>query len=384
MKIAIIGGGASGIVAAITAAAKGNHVVLFERLERVGKKILATGNGRCNLMCLCPNRYPTGDSFVKKAYSVYSPQALWHFFESLGLALREESMGRVYPASGQAATVLNVLLAALNHPRIALRLSTPVQAITAQNGTYQIQGESFERVIISGGGKAQSKLGSDGSCYTLLRSLGHDIVPPTPALTAFSTDTTAIRGLKGVRIKATVTLKKGHTLIRSETGELLFTDYGVSGICIMQLSSYFQKEMRLHIDLRPAINLEEEAFHYLCSRRDALPFLNAETFLTGLFVTPLGTMLKQHVGLTSLDDDTLGRLANAITDFSLPIESLRGFEHAQVTNGGATLDAFDPFTMSSRLRPGLYATGEVLNVTGDCGGYNLMFAFISGIIAGMQ
>lgn len=382
MKTAVIGGGAAGLCAAIAASEKGDSVALFERMDRVGKKILATGNGRCNLLNVGEPRYGEANGFVKRALSVFSCAELISFFERLGLTLREEGEGRVYPATGQAATVLNVLLKAIERQKVSVRLSTPVSALQKKDTGFWVNGEPFDKVIAAGGGMAQNKLGSNGSCYPLLAALGHPIVPPVPSLTPLETGREHLRGLSGLRIKADVSLKKEGRVLAMETGELLFTDYGVSGVCVMQLSRAFEEGATLHIDLRRTMNIDCDCFDFFKKRRKTLSGIAAGDFLTGLFATPLARVIASRATLSDLSDAALLRLAHVVTDFALPDIRLRGFDFAQVTRGGIALSSIRPETMASTLVNHLHAAGEVLDVDGDCGGFNLMFAFISGLIAG--
>ncbi len=384
MKTAVIGGGAAGLCAAVQAKRFGQDVVIYERLDRIGKKLLATGNGRCNLMNTGPLLYPRGGTFVQSTFKTFSPYDLSAFFEGLGLNLREEAQGRVYPATGQAASVLNVLMQTLTRLNIPTRCETKIERILPVKGGYEIEGEFYHKVIIATGGRAQEKLGSDGSGLKLLKDLGHCVYEFSPSLTAMETDTAVIKGLSGIRVKADIALEKHGNLLNAQSGELLFTDYGLSGVCVMQLSAFYEKDAKIIIDLSKAMNLQEDAHLFFKARRDRLNPIAPKDFLTGLFATPLCHTLTKLANLTDLSDEALLRLSRLITRFELPILRLKGFEQAQVSRGGAALGFFDPTTMESSLHKGLYAVGEVLDVDGDCGGFNLMFAFISGIIAGQQ
>jgi len=381
MRTAIIGAGAAGLAAAIEAARFGQTVTLYERMDRVGKKLLATGNGRCNLMNTGPLLYPVGQSFAEKAFEAFSPKDLRLFFESLGLGLREEAEGRVYPATGQAATVLNVLLNGLKRAGIEPLCGVKVSRVIPSNGGYLVDGVFFDKVILASGGCAQPKLGSDGSGLDILKTLGHTVTAFSPCLTAMETDAAAIRGLSGLRIKADIRLEKSGRVLNAQSGEVLFADYGISGVCVMQLSAHYEKDAVAVLDLRRAMNIDEDAFSFFKKRQALLTSLAAKDFLTGLFATPLCSLLLKRAEVSDLSDDALLRLADLVTAFSLPVLKLKGFEQAQLAKGGASLDEFSPSTMASKRLKGLYAVGELLDVAGDCGGFNLMFAFASGIIA---
>ena len=383
MKTAVIGGGAAGLCAAVAAREKGDEVVLFERMDRVGKKLLATGNGRCNIMNTGPLRYTGGAAFAQKVLSVCSREALCVFFEKHGLALREEAQGRVYPATGQAATVLNVLLNAAVKTGVCIRTGMQVTAVgTHANGTYAVFGEPFDKLIISGGGKAQPRLGSDGSAHALLLSLGHPITALSPALVPLRADMSGLRGLSGLRVTADVFLEAQGREYGRETGEVLFANDGLSGVCIMQLSRLYRTGACIRLDLRRAMNFTgEDLLAYLADRRASLPNADASGFLTGLFAEPVARVVRERAGLRQLTDDALKRLAHTLVHFTVPLTGTRGFNSAQVTAGGADLSFFNPENLESTLHKRLHAAGEVLDVDGDCGGYNLMFAFCSGIAA---
>lgn len=381
MRTAIIGGGAAGLCAAVAAAEKGGRVTVFERMDRVGKKLLATGNGRCNVMNMGPFCYPAGADFAARALSVFSAFDLQQFFEKHGLMLREEAQGRVYPATGQAATVLNVLLRAMDKNGVRVVLNAPVDRIEKIGEMYRVLGEAFEKVIVAGGGRAQEKLGSNGSAVKLLQALGHPVTKLAPALCPIEADMTHLKGLSGLRVRADVSIEKDGRTLHRESGELLFTDYGLSGVCVMQLSRFFEPGCRMHIDLRKAMGFEGDTLKFFQKRRETLAHADAADFLTGLFATPLCVKIQKRAQLFDLSDAALVRLAQAVCDYTVDLRAIRGFDQAQVTRGGAEVKYFIPETMASTLHKGLYAAGEVLDVDGLCGGFNLMFAFCSGIIA---
>lgn len=382
---------------AIEAASCGHQVTLLERMDRVGKKILATGNGRCNLMNTGALRYPCGGAFAAEVLAVCGADAQKAFWHKLGLRMREEDGGRVYPASGQASTVLDTLRLALDTYHVAVLTNTSAASVTKSKKGFSVctaDGRQFscDRVVIAGGGKAQPKLGSDGSTLPLLASLGHTICPCSPALTALNCDQKSLAGLSGIRVKARVSVSCNGRHVHSEAGEVLFTDTGLSGVCIMNCSGYVVPgRSEMHMDLLPSLGLcdERDAVEELQWRRTALGAQPMEQLLTGLCVPRLASALCKKAGIRwkerfcgNLTEAELFSLARTICDFSVPVLSLRSFEQAQVTRGGAACEEFDAHTMQSRLVPGLYAAGEVLDVDGECGGFNLMFAFGSGILAG--
>lgn len=392
----IIGGGPAGMAAAIAAARRGEETLLVERLDRVGKKLLATGNGRCNLMNRSAPAYPGGEAFARQVLARCGEKELEAFFRSVGLRLRTEDMGRVYPASGQAASVLDALRMALAREGVALRVSSPAQRLEKRGGSLllSLPEETLRaaRVIVAGGGKAQPKLGSDGSCYALLTGMGHTLRQPFPALTQIETETTPLRGLSGIRVKVEAWITRNGRELHRTQGEGLFADYGLSGVCIMQLARYAQgRSVCLHLNLLPALGLDSagDCAAELTRRRSCWRAAPLEQLFTGLCVTRLSAALLRGAGvgplsrpLASLKDAEIQALTAFIADFTLPVRGVKGFDSAQVTAGGVAWEEFSPNNLASRLCPGLYAAGEVLDVDGDCGGFNLMFAFASGILAG--
>ncbi len=398
-RTVVIGGGAAGMAAAIVAAECGEEVVLLERMDRVGKKLLATGNGRCNLMNTGPLCYPGGADFAARVLSACDSRTQTRFWQAHGLTLRQEEGGRVYPASAQASTVLDVLRLSMENAGVEVRTSQEVTGLQPAGNAWRVamgpETLTCRRVIVAGGGCAQPKLGSNGSCYPLLSALGHPLTKPRPALTQIETDTEPIRGLSGLRVKCGVAVEEGGRVLHEEQGEALFTDYGVSGVCVMQCARYARRGGALVLNLLPALGFPqpsgEEALHReLLARRERWPAQPMEALLTGLCVPRLSLALGKAAGvayrnrqIASLTREECQRLAHAAVRFTLPVKGCKGYDTAQVTSGGIDAACFDARTMESRLTPGLYAAGEVLDVDGDCGGFNLMFAFGSGMLAGL-
>ncbi|MGN0971901.1 MAG: aminoacetone oxidase family FAD-binding enzyme [Aristaeellaceae bacterium] len=394
-EVLIIGAGAAGMAAAIEAAFMGERVLLLERMDRVGKKLLATGNGRCNLMNEGALRYPGGGAFAEKVLSRCGAAQQRQFWQRLGLRLRTEEGGRVYPVSGQASTVLDTLRLAMDALHVDIITGVHVDAVTPGKRGFTVSaGENrwqAARVIVTGGGCAQPKLGSDGSCYGLLAALGHHMIRPEPCLTQIITDPAPIRGLSGIRVKCRVLVQDGSRVLHEESGEALFTDYGMSGVCVMQCARYARQGRTLSLSLAEGMGFadREDALQELMRRQQQWRDQPMERLLTGLCVPRLASALCAAAGITwknrligSLKRSEATTLANLLTDWPLTILGVKGFEAAQVTRGGADCREFDPATMASRLVPGLHAAGEVLDVDGDCGGFNLMFAFGSGMLAG--
>ncbi len=398
MRIAIIGAGASGMAAAITAAASGvNEVLLFERQARVGRKLLATGNGRCNLTNrqTNPGRYHgAGQDFVRQVLEAYPVDSVLDFFQTLGLYTVTEEGGRVYPWSDQANSVVDVLRFALARRNIRLLTGTEITAVKKSPAGFRLKdqnGQSCEadRLIVCCGGAAGTKLGGGLSGYQLLRSLGHHCTKLYPSLVQLKTEPELVRALKGVRATAALKLTVRDALLATAYGEVQFTDYGVSGPAVFDLSraAAAAEDAVLHLDLLPGYR-EEDLLSALCIRISRFPNLTAEDLLTGILHNRLGRMLVKSCGialntpLTSLNWQQLNDVVAVCRELELKITGNMGMEGAQVTAGGIVTQEFDPRTLQSRIVPGLYAAGEVLDVDGDCGGFNLQWAWSSGLLAG--
>lgn len=396
-KIAIIGGGAAGMAASIEAAKNSeNYIVLFERQPRVGKKLLATGNGRCNLTntgAAVENYHGASPGFVLPALKSVPPAAVLAFFRELGLVTNEEYGGRVYPLSNSANSVVDVLRFGLNRENIQLRPGEPVTDICQNSGGFLItaaeKAEKFDAVIVACGGCAGERLGGVKDGYELLKALGHSRTGLHPSLVQLTTEQTYPRALKGVRCDAALRLSGAAQ--GESRGEIQFTEKGVSGPAAFDISRAVSLsgdgKKTLHIDLLPRLS-EGELSALLLARQKNFPTLPAEELLTGILHNRLGKMVIKYAGLSpltplfSLTDRDFGAVAAACRDFALPVKGTEGFSSAQVTAGGIRTEEFEPRTMESRLVKNLYACGEVLDIDGDCGGYNLQWAFSSGIIAG--
>ncbi len=401
--VIVIGGGAAGLTAALSASGQGARVLVLEAAGRVGRKILASGNGRCNLANVGPASYPGGGAFAQNVLRQCPVSRVLDFFHGLGLVTVEEDGGRVYPGCGQAAAVLDVLRGAIERRAIEVLCDTPVQRIQPTKWGLRVQtgGKTHDAsaVIAACGGMAGGKLGHDGGAYQLLTDLGHTLTPVKPALSPLMAEKSAVRGLSGLRLPAILTLcgQKGQPLGNPFQGEALFTDYGVSGVCAMELARRAGEEKEktgawptLYMDFSPMLGLcpryygaLDEAWRdpgrhlkpmraFLEDRAHTLP---KDALLQGMVPRLLAERLKGQ---------SLPELARSLSAFPVPLTGVRGLEYAQVTAGGIACREFDPDTLRSQLVPGLYAAGEMLDVDGACGGFNLQFAFASGIVAGEQ
>ena len=396
--VIIIGAGASGMMAALTAAENpNNRVILLERQQRAGRKLLATGNGRCNLTntgAAIENYHGEDRGFAAPALEAFPPRAVLDFFRALGLLTAEEYGGRVYPLSDSANSVLDVLRFHLEAKGVALRAAEPVREIRRDKQGFTVVTDTerlhADKLIVACGGAAGEKLGGVRDGYELLGALGHRRTALYPSLVQLLTASEYPRALKGVRADCALRLLAGETLIAESAGELQFTETGVSGPAVFDLSRAAAtggKGLVLAADF-----LREHTADALAAllkrRRETLPALPAGDVLTGVVHNRLGRMLVKYAGLNAgiplreLDDRALGTLADACRDFRLPVQGTEGFDKAQVTAGGVKTSGFNPETLESWFVPGLFACGEVLDIDGDCGGYNLQWAWASGRLAG--
>lgn len=401
----IIGGGAAGLMAAITAAENGAGVTILEHMPRVGKKILSTGNGKCNLtnLDMRPDCYRCGTAdFPMTAIGRFSVADTVSFFRRLGVVVTDRN-GYVYPASGQAQTVLDALREKAES--LEIRIVTECRPETVErDGTgfcVRTSCGAFQGdfLILAAGSKAAPATGSDGSGYDLAASLGHKIVKPLPALVQLKCRGDFFRSIAGVRTEAEVSLytagKHGELgdLLASDRGELQLTDYGISGIPVFQVSRYAsealdrKKRVLAVLDFFPSLK-DEELFSLLKEQRMYLSDRKAEGFLNGIFHKKLAALFLKTAGIRGeemagrLSDKKLLAAAELIKRTVVEVTAANSFDKAQVCMGGVRVKDVDPCTMESRLVPGLYFAGEILDVDGICGGYNLQWAWSSGYAAG--
>ena len=401
--VIIIGGGASGMAAAVEAARGGEHrLTVLERQSRVGRKLLATGNGRCNLTntAAAPEHYFGADGakadFTAGVLRRFTPGAVLDRFAGLSLKTTVEYGGRVYPYSGSAASVLDVLR--LNMEKFGVNVVTgaAVESVHREKGAFSVSWSGgsarADKVIVACGGCAGGKLGGVKDGYRLLESLGHSVTPLRPALCPIRTEAEYPRALKGIRVSAGARLLADGKIAATARGDVLFTETGLSGSAIFDLSLY----SALHAKAKgqqTALNFfpddtPEQVAALLRARIRAWPELEANRVFTGLLQSRLGMMLCKRAGIgggraaKTLTDGELAALSREATDFRLSVTGSGGLDNAQVTVGGAKTKEFDPETLESRLVPGLYACGEVLDVAAPCGGYNLHWAWASGLAAG--
>ena len=396
MVIGIIGAGASGMAAALAASeCDGAEVLLFERQARVGRKLQATGNGRCNLTNIRADSqglHGLDPEFSKFAISQFGVTDTLHWFEQMGLYTVAEDSGRVYPYSDQANSVVDVLRFALQRENIRLICGSEVTKVKKTADGFRIESceEVYvcDRLIIACGGLAGTKLGGSMSGYQLLRGFGHHMTKLRPSLVQLKSSWSGCAALKGVRAQCSITVFNGEDIHAKSGGELQFTEYGLSGPVVFEVSRdtcATKGNWHCRLDFLPEISCD--ALFAALNKRRSSALLTDELF-TGILHNRLGRVLTQSAGIRSgiaisaLRDDEINAAVEAAKSLDVVITEPLGMEHAQVTAGGAVTDEFDPQTMESRLVPGLFACGEVLDIDGDCGGYNLQWAWSSGRLAG--
>ena len=398
MIVGIVGGGASGMAAALAAAENpGAQVLLFERQARLGRKLQTTGNGRCNLTNLhaAEGGYHGDDaSFANYALEVFGPDRTLQWFRGLGLFTVAEDSGRVYPYSDQANSVVDVLRFALERPNIRVLTGFEVTKVRCAGKCFSVESgeESFlcDRLIIACGGLAGTKIGGSMAGYKLLGKLGHHSTRLRPALVQLKSSWGGVTGLKGVRANCHAQILCDGALHAQSSGELQFTEYGLSGPVIFEISRdacQNKGSWLCRLDFLPDVS-EETLMKELLRRQNT--DLLVEELLTGILHNRLGRVLAKAAGISGsgkiadLRREELASACAVVKKFDIPLTEPMGMDSAQVTAGGILTGEFDPMTMESKLIPGLYACGEVLDIDGDCGGYNLQWAWSSGRLAGIN
>lgn len=424
---AIIGAGASGLMAAVTAARAGAEVILLEHMEQAAKKLPATGNGRCNYTNTdqeLGHYYCAQPGFVQTVLAQFSYSDTVHFFEELGIRPARKNGSCIYPESGQASSVRNVLLAEIDRLHIPLQLSVGIREIhklrDVHRNSYQQHksrdmhrngdhhGDIFEIVakgqtvfsracVLATGGKAARKTGSDGSGYLYARQLGHTVPEPLPALVPLQADYRKWKLPAGVRAGCAARLLIDGEQEAYETGELQITDYGISGIVVFQFSRIASRALASHkkvqvaLDFKPDMEQEELAaylgkrFHSIYHSHQAV-----EEGLMGFLPDKLAAAILLRAGMAgammckNCGERQAGHLAQLMKNYVVEVTGTKGFDAAQVTTGGVPVQEICAESMESRLVPGLFFAGEVVDVDAKCGGYNLQWAWSSGHVAGLS
>ena len=398
ITVAVIGGGAAGMMAALEAASRGAAVSVYERQNRVGRKLAVTGNGRCNLSNLnaSPAAYHGADgSFAEPALRRFSPEETLSYFRSLGLLTVAEPDGRVYPLSDTSGSVVDVLRFAMEALGVRLKDSCEVRSLERYGEGFRLTCKDgsveADRVIVACGGMAGERFGGTGLGYRLLESLGHHCTPLRWSLVQLRSDNPYCRSLKGIRADAEVSALCRGERLASSAGEVQFTDYGLSGPAIFEISrsALSCPKTVISLDLVRSVS-ESELAAMLLQRKRSTPQLTLGDVFLGTVQNRIGRVLVSASGLKasesvrSLGEKTARTLATLAKNFEFSVIGDMGAANAQVTAGGILTSEFDPETMESRLVSGLYACGEVLDIDGDCGGYNLQWAWSSGRLAGMS
>ncbi len=410
--VIVVGGGAAGMVAAIAAARLGAKVTLLERLPRVGKKLLATGNGRCNLANahLELRRYHgRNPGFAGAALAAFGLDATLRFFAELGLAVREEDGGKIFPRSGQASAVLDLLRHELARLGVEIHCDAIARRLDRRHGAWDVatHGGTFRgaAVVLASGGRASPQLGSNGSGYDLVRPLGHLLIEPFPALTRIRVASPFLKHLKGVKLEGTAMLvPQGQRTPLPDrlpgareniaSGEILFTETGLSGPPILDLSRRVAE--RVQGGERTSVRLDicqevaaDDLVTLLHRRFSGRSGVTAELALIGFLNKRLIAPILKESGIpdpnqpaASLGDPQIAAIAATLKGWRFEVTGTDSWTGAQVTAGGIDVSGVKPASLESRLAPGLFLAGELLDIDGDCGGFNLQWAWSSGHTAG--
>lgn len=398
-EIIIVGGGASGLVAAISAARRQAKVTILEQKDRVGKKILSTGNGKCNLTneYMTPSCYRSDEpEIVESVLAHFGYQNTIAFFEELGICMKNRQ-GYIYPISEQATAILDVLRMEVEHLGVTVFTEQTVKSVTKKGDRFHVQTQNrrfpCDALILATGGKAAPALGSDGSGYSLAKSFGHRLTTVVPALVQLQCEGKEYKQLAGIRTQAKVTLYENDTFLAEEQGELQLTNYGISGIPVFQVSRYAAKALAKRqtvtacIDFLPSFT-KEAFYNHLKARRQTQGYKTGEDFLIGLFPKKMIPVFLKKAGISfavpakDWNEKDLERLINVCKEYKTTVTKTNDFTHAQVCAGGVRTEEVVADTLESKLVEGLYLVGELLDVDGICGGYNLQWAWATGCLAG--
>ena len=397
----IIGGGAAGLIAAITSKDMGIDVAILEGTDRIGKKILTTGNGRCNITNTntSPIMYHSNNQgFYDSTLEAFGYIDTENFFNSLGLPLISLEEGKLYPMSLQASAVLDIFRLALEEKEIPIYLNTKVKEITPSKNGFIIHTSSdeifeAEKIILATGGVSAPKTGSDGSGYSIAKQLGHKMITPLPALVQLRLSYKSLKALSGVKFQGTAEIIADGTSLRKEVGEILFTDYGISGPPVLQLSRTAAYALRTKNNVLIKIDLmnmfsKEALKDFFENHWATFSYRSVFDSLIGILNKKLIPIVLKESGIFSihkpcsdLDWEEKKNLLNLLKEWEFEITSTNSFNDAQVTAGGIDVLDVNEKTLESKLIPNLYFAGEILDVDGDCGGFNLQWAWSSGYVA---
>lgn len=401
MKIAVIGGGASGLTAAIAAARNGSQVTIYEKMNRVGKKILATGNGRCNYtnMNISIDRYHGNDmKLVENVLNFFDLNKTLNFFEDLGINPYVGELGKVYPNSLQASSVLDVLRYEAERLNIEEVTDFEVCELRKNKGVFSIIGYTnayeADKVILTTGGMANPQLGSDGSGYKLAKSFGHKIIEPFPALVQLRLKGKYFKRISGIRFDGRIKGLNGKRVIREDEGELLFTEYGISGPPVLQISRSVIEELNMgrkvyvSVDMFPNLS-KSDLYDILSLRFRKIGYKSIEDGLVGFINKRLINVILMEAGFEdlsrrcgNLNKKEIYKIIDILKEWEFEVAGHNTWQQAQSTAGGIDGSEVDQDTLESLKTKGLYMAGELLDVDGDCGGFNLQWAWSSGYTAG--
>ncbi|MBU0976370.1 MAG: NAD(P)/FAD-dependent oxidoreductase [Patescibacteria group bacterium] len=409
-KVAIIGGGASGMMAAIAAARKENSVTIFEKNDKLGKKILLTGNGRCNITntnVTWQNYKGTTPKFTASVLAQHSNLDTIQFFKDLGLVLIEEDRGRLFPRSNQAQSVIDVLEEELDRLEVEIFYNQKIKRIDYSKQltdnskthfeivTYQNKKHYFEKVIIATGGKSFPRTGSTGDGHRFAEQLGHKIVNPFPASVPFRIQNPVCNKLQGIKIDAVLRIYLNDKKVSEVTDEVLFTHLGLSAPAVLESSREVSKILQENKSAKITCSLnlfpeytEEQLYKLLKERISSHPDRGIGNQFTGMLPKKvLPTILKNEninpeEKSKQTSNATIHKIIKLVTDYRLLVTDVLGWEIAQFTAGGVSTKEIDSKTMESKTTPGLYFCGEVIDIDGQSGGFNLQWAWSSGWVAG--
>ena len=400
MKIAVIGGGASGLTAAIAAAKNGAEVTVYEKMNRVGKKILATGNGRCNYtnMNLSFDCYHSNNlKLAEEVMNFFDLDKTLEFFEGMGIHPYVDETGKVYPNSLQASSILDVLRYEADRLEVREKTDFTVTELRKSKDKFSIIGKDTivaDRVILATGGKASPQLGSDGWGYEIAKSFGHEIIEPSPALVQLKLNGKYFKRIAGIRFDGIVKAFAGERLIREEEGEILFTDYGISGPPVLQVSRRVISELNCKNKVYLLVDMfskhsKQELYDILLNRFKKIEYKTMEDGMIGFINKKLIPVILYEAGFDnlnrqcgSLNKKEIYKIIEVLKEWKFEVTGHNSWQHAQSTAGGIKLTQVNPKTLESLRVKGLYFAGEILDVDGDCGGFNLQWAWSSGYTAG--
>ncbi len=396
-SVAIIGAGASGLVAAIVATRKGAKVRIFEKNPKIGRKILATGNGRCNITnqsIKLSNYHGENPSFINVSIDRFNTSTCRAFFNELGIEMLEGQDGRLYPKSHQSSSVVELLVYECKRLGVEFLLSNEVTQIKKENDRFVLQindkNEYTQKILISTGGLAMPTLGSCDSGYRFAQNFGHTIIPTYASLVQLVCKED-LKSISGVKIEGIIEILIDRQSVRAKSGDLLFANYGISGSAVLDVSRSIGRalergcEVIAKLDLMPEYS-KEQLKNILQKRVKFSHGKSVSLWLDGFINSKLAKFVAKDLQIENADNlntKDIVKLAYMLKNMKLKVIDTKGFKSAEVTAGGVNTDEINPQTLESKLQKGLFFSGEVLDIDGDCGGYNLHWAWASGYSAGL-